>query len=215
MLIDRFANIVSAILSLTGVMFVLKGVSRLSPDLIAKITQTHLDVNLMHLQTLASQKADFISGASLVLFAFLIQAFALVFIREPFEIFGHYWYAAGLAVGISLLVIIAFFGVNQGISNHYQEQAKFTLAKSYFETLLKQDPILPEHLKTTEDVALSLFGIGKEPDEDGRDFLRRLAERFEISLPEKLRFEQERPPGRDSRQPVDGLQNNQPTLQGR
>jgi hypothetical protein len=60
MLIDRFGNIVSAILSLTGVMFVLKGILRLSPDLIAKISQTHLDFNLMQIQNLASQKADFV-----------------------------------------------------------------------------------------------------------------------------------------------------------
>ena len=78
------------------------------------------------------------------------------------------------------------------MSKHYQEQAKFRLAKSYFQTVLNQDPILPQHLKIAEEVALSLFGMGKQPDESGRAYFTRLAKKLEISLPGELRFEEER-----------------------
>jgi len=64
-----------------------------------------------------------------------------------------------------------------------------------FSDRAQADPILPQHLKRTEDVAASLFGIEKEPDESGKDFLNRLARRFEISLPKELHFEKERSPG--------------------
>ena len=194
-LIDRFASIISAILGVTGVMFVLKGVSRLSPDLIAKVSQTYLEFNITQIQNLASQKADFVTGAVLVLIACIIQTTALLFLREPFLIFEDYWHAAGLAVATSVLIMIVFFGVNRGMSKHYQEQAKFSLARSYFQAVLKQDPILTQHLKTTEDVASSLFGIKKEPDESGKEFLNRLAKRFEISLPGELHVEEEHSPG--------------------
>jgi hypothetical protein len=195
MMIDRFASIVSAILGLVGLMFVLKGVSRLSPDLIAKISQTYIEFNMTQIQNLASQKADFVTGAVLILIACLIQMSSLLFLREPFMIFEDYWRAAGLAVATGVLVMIIFFGVNRGLSNHYQEQSKYSLAKVYFQTVLKQDPILSQHLKTTEDLAASLFGIEKQPDESGKDFLNRLAKRFEISLPGDLHLEEERSPG--------------------
>lgn len=195
MMIDRFASIISAILGLVGLMFVLQGISRLSPDLIAKISQTYIEFNMTQIQNLASQKADFVTGAVLVLIACVIQTGALLFLREPFIIFEDYWHAAGLAVATGVLVMIIFFGVNRGMSNHYQEQAKFTLGKFYFQTVLKQDPILSQHLKTTEDVAASLFGIEKQPDESGKEFLNRLAKRFEISLPRELNLEEERSPG--------------------
>lgn len=195
MLIDRFASIVSAIMGFTGVMFVLKGVARLSPDLIAKVSQTYLEFNVTQIQNLASQKADFVTGAVLILIACLIQTCALIFLREPFPIFEDYWRAASVAATTGFLVMIVFFGVNRGMSKHYQERAKFSLAKSYFQAVLKQDPILSQHLKTTEDVAASLFGIEKEPDESDKDFLNRLAKRFEISLPKELHFEEERSPG--------------------
>ncbi len=195
MLIDRFASVVSAILCFSGVMFVLKGVARLSPDLIAKVSQTYLEFNVTQIQNLASQKADFVTGAILVLIACLIQTSTLLFVREPFPVFDDYWYAAGLAVATGVLVMIVFVGVNRGMTHHYQERAKFSLAKSYFQVVLKQDPILPQHLKTTEDVAASLFGIEKEPDESDKDFLNRLAKRFEISLPKELHLEEEHSPG--------------------
>src|SRR5437879_13239604 len=146
-----------------------------------KISQTHLDFNLLQIQNLASQKADFVSGAALVLIAFLIQMFAVLFVREPFPIFEDYWSAAGVAFAVSVVIAIVFFGVNGGMSKHYQEQAKFTLAKSYFQTVLNQDPILPQHLKIAEEVALSLFGMGKQPDESGRAYFTRLAKKLEIS----------------------------------
>jgi hypothetical protein len=195
MLIDRFASIISAILGLVGLMFVLKGVARLSPDLIAKMSQTYIEFNMTQIQNLASQKADFVTGAVLILIACLIQTGALLFLREPFMIFEDYWHAAGVAIATSVLVMIIFFGVNRGMSNQYQEQAKFSLAKIYFQTVLKQDPILSQHLKTTEDLAASLFGIEKQPDESGKEFLNRLAKRFEISLPRELNLEEERSPG--------------------
>ncbi|HVO92145.1 MAG TPA: hypothetical protein VMT22_04860, partial [Terriglobales bacterium] len=162
-LVDRFASIVSAVLGFSGVMFVLKGVFQLSPDLIAKVAQTYLEFNLTQIQSLASQKADFITGAVLVLVACLLQTSMLLFVREPFVIFDNYWQAAGLAVSTGAVIIIVFFGVDHGMSKHYQEQAKFSLARTYFQTVLKQDPILPQHVKTTEDIASSLFGIEKEP----------------------------------------------------
>lgn len=195
MMIDRFASIVSAILGLVGLMFVLKGISRLSPDLIAKISQTYIEFNMTQIQNLASQKADFVTGAVLILIACLIQTSALLFLREPFMIFEDYWHAAALAVAAGVVVTLIFFGANRGMSSHYQEQAKYSLAKFYFQTVLKQDPILAQHLKTTEDVAASLFGIEKQPDESGKEFLARLARKFEISLPGELNLEEERSPG--------------------
>src|SRR5207245_10517400 len=126
MLIDRFVNVLSAILSLTGVTFLLKGILRLSPDLIAKISQTHLDFNLLQIQNLASQKADFVSGAALVLIAFLIQMFAVLFFREPFPIFDDYWSAAGVVIAVRVVIAIVFFGVYRRKSMHLHEQHKIT-----------------------------------------------------------------------------------------
>jgi hypothetical protein len=195
MLIDRFASILSAILGFAGVMFVLKGVSRLSPDLIAKVSQTYLEFNVTQIQNLASQKADFVTGAVLVLIACVLQTCVLLFVREPFQIFEDHWVAAGLAVATGLVLMVVFYGVNRGMSKHYQDRAKFSLAKSYFQTVLKQDPILSQHLRTTEDVAAALFGIEKAPDESGKEFLNRIARRFEISLPKELHLEEEHSPG--------------------
>ena len=195
MLIDRFASIVAAILGFTGVMFVLKGVARFSPDLIAKVSQTYLEFNVTQIQSLASQKAEFVAGAALVLLACLIQLSALVLLRDPFPIFENYWQAAGVAMSTSALLAVVFFGVSRGMAKHYQEQAKLSLARTYFQTVLQQDPILPQHVKTTEDVAASLFGIEKEPSESGEAFLHRLAKRFDLSLPRELHFEEERSPG--------------------
>lgn len=176
-------------------MFVLKGVARLSPDLIAKVSQTYLEFNVTQIQSLAAQKAEFVTGAILILLACLIQLSALLLLREPFPIFEDYWQAAGLAVSTSALVALVFFGVNRGMAKHYQEQAKFSLARTYFQTVLQQDPILAQHVKTTEDVAASLFGIEKEPSETGKAFLQRLAKRFDISLPREMHFENDRSPG--------------------
>lgn len=195
MMIDRFASIVSVIWGLVGLMFVLKGISKLSPDLIAKISQTYLEFNMTQIQNLASQKADFATGATLILAACLIQMSALLLLREPFLIFGGHWQAAGAAVAAGVVVSVVFFGIHRGLSNHYQERAKYSLARFYFQTVLRQDPILSQHLKTTQDVAASLFGIEKQPDESGKQFLARLARKFEISLPGELNLEEERSPG--------------------
>jgi hypothetical protein len=111
-----------------------------------------------------------VTGAVLILIACLIQTGALLFLREPFMIFEDYWHAAGVAIATSVLVMIIFFGVNRGMSNQYQEQAKFSLAKIYFQTVLKQDPILSQHLKTTGRPGSVVFWDRKTTDESGKEF---------------------------------------------
>ena len=195
MLIDRFASILSAILGAAGVMFVLQGVSRLSPDLIAKISRTYLEFNVTQIQSLASQKADFATGAALILIALLIQGCMLLLVPEPFRIFDGHWYGAGMAVITGAVLLVVFLAVNRGMSRYYQDKAKFSLARSYFQTVLKQDPILAQHVKIAEDVAASLFGIEKSPAESDENFLSRIAKRFDIVLPRELHVEADHSPG--------------------
>ncbi len=76
----------------------------------SKLSQTYLEFNVIQIQNLASQKAEFVNAAVL----------------------------SGLAVITSVLVVVVFLGVNRDMAKHYQEQAKFSLAKSYFQIVLKQ-----------------------------------------------------------------------------
>jgi hypothetical protein len=191
MFIDRFVNIISAVIGFAGAIFLLKGVLHLSPDLIAKLSQTYFDFSLVQLQNLSSQKADIVSGAFLVSLAFVIQILGLLLLREPFSVFEGYWFAALLAAAVSLLIVIVFIGINRGLTRHYEQQAKVMLAKWQLEQTVKRVAITPVDVRSVEQYTQTLLGIKREQNENGAAFIRRIAGQFKVSLPESFRVEGE------------------------
>jgi len=91
-------------------MFVLKGVAGLSPDLIAKSRRRILSLTLPKSRTERRKKRS---------------------LSTP-------QFCPALQLSLSVLVVVVFLGVNRDMAKHYQEQAKFSLAKSYFQIVLKQ-----------------------------------------------------------------------------
>jgi len=195
--IERFLSIIAAISGFGGAMFILKGVLRLSPDLIAAISQTYWGVNRAQVKNLSSQRADVISGASLILLAFTNEILILFFIREPNQLFDHYGVGATVATEVSIIILAVFWGVSDQLSNCYESRAIFLLAKWRVERAIDNDPVRSTDLIGIEDTARSLLGMERLENERDREFLHRLAERLEIHLPDNLRLESERSGGQD------------------
>lgn len=85
---QRFFNIISAITGICGAVFLLWGVLKLTPELIAMMSEGW-GINSAVLENIAEQKADFVSGAFLIIVAFIAQMIALL-IRVPRLVFENF-----------------------------------------------------------------------------------------------------------------------------
>jgi len=109
MSLDRALNLISATLGFLGAILLVKGILKLTPEIIAVQVQTYWDFNGPQMESIAEQKADVVCGAILVAIAFLLQIATLIFIRKDVEIFESYWGGIFLSLGVASLIIAMMF----------------------------------------------------------------------------------------------------------
>jgi len=190
MQIDRLVSIIAVIVGFAGSLFLLKGVLRLTPDIMAKLSQAYMGYNISMVKNVSSQKADIMSGAILVLIAFSLEAFRLILIREPFTVFDNFWLGTCIAGALALLIIGVLFAVNVGLTAKYENATKRELVKFYLQKHLADGQVNRNELKSIEQNSKSLLGIERKEQETGVEFIHKIAKLVDIQVPPDIQVEE-------------------------
>lgn len=70
--VNRFLDLLAAVLGAMGSIYVLKGIAALSPNLIERLSRSYWSFSAAQVDALTAQKADSIVGIALVLIALAI-----------------------------------------------------------------------------------------------------------------------------------------------
>lgn len=190
MQIDRLISIIAVIVGFAGSLFLLKGVLRLTPDIMAKLSQAYIGYNISMVKNVSYQKADIMSGATLVLIAFSLEAFRLIFIREPFTVFDNFWLGTCIAGALALLIIGVLFAVNVGLAAKYENATKRELVIFYLQKHLADGQVNRNELKSIEQNSKSLLGIERKEQETGVEFIHKIAKLVDIQVPPDIQVEE-------------------------
>jgi len=87
---DKFMAITSLVIGFSGSILIGKGIFKMSPDLMGKLSSTSWGFSIPALENLAGQKAEFLlwNGSSCV--AFAIQFFGTITKSSDFLVFPSY-----------------------------------------------------------------------------------------------------------------------------
>jgi len=122
----RLVDITASILGFVGAIFLAKGILLMTPDLMAKLSQSQWDFNMTQVENIAAQKTDFFCGILLILFAFVMELAPKVI-----EVKKHYagnWPRLLLTViALCTLIVALAFSISKCIGKNYERQAKAIL----------------------------------------------------------------------------------------
>lgn len=191
MQVSGFLGVVAATINFFAAVFVVLGTFRVTSELIARLAATpHGGFSVDRLKTLSRQKAYIMAGVVLVFFALLFQIAALVLIDERWQILGGYATAA-LALPASLGLIVVVFILRFSVSHckRIEERAKRAVMKSRLERALSQNPVGRPYWNSVVESADTLLGMAPRRNEPTKEFLRRLAQDFNLPFPRNLQLE--------------------------
>lgn len=166
-----------------GLILLAKGVLKLTPDIIAKYSQTYWDYNKLQLENIVSQKADFVCGVILIAFAFLIQIINLIFVRDSLKVSLF----SGIAIGtcsIFLILFIMFLNVHLG--KKYRIDSQKFLARERLVDCLRNKKISNSEYQSLLGDAERLCNIKKNSNEPPADFLRSYSAYLELDIPDTI-----------------------------
>lgn len=188
MTLDKFLNLAAIILGFIGTIFLLKGVLRMTPDVIGEIGQTRYDYSLPVLENLSVQKADTVTGFIVIVIAFSIQlvreVLSLGDIKLPINGIGSF-----LAILIVCSVLFGtFLLINIGLRAHNKLAAGKSITKWYITTRILSTPeqINVNKIKDVEGYSKSLLNLERKESESDEDYLIRLGDFLDMDIRSKV-----------------------------
>ncbi len=182
--LEKYLNLLAIILGFVGTIFILKGVLRMTPEIIGEIGQTKWGYNLIALENISIQKADTITGFALIVLAFVIQ------IINEFGNFNKIIMPTSRLVQLGTLIFACFalcglfILINKGLCNSYKLEAGRSVTKSYLmKNILRADnQINWRDVPHIEGYASTLLRFDRNQGEADKDYLFRLSKELDVDL---------------------------------
>ena len=171
--LDRVLSLIAVLLGLFGAILLVKGILKLTPEIIAEQAGTYWGYNKHQLENIASQKADVVCGTWLIIFAFILQAINLIFVQEPLKIFLSHWTGIGISVAIAFLTLAIMYPTNIALTNKYSKQSKMVIAIKNAKHHLQDKKVSKSEYNSILVEADNLIGFKKDVGESDSEFLKR------------------------------------------
>ena len=188
MSIEKFLSLSAIILGFIGTVFLLKGVLRLTRDVIGEIGQTRFGYSIQLIENLVTQKADTICGFILIVIAFSLQLIQAVPNLSVIRLPGTNLRSYILTIIFIVIISVIMLSINFGIRKYNSKKARIFIVKYYVELVLLKDDILDlAQLHSVEVHSSELLDLTREKKETDNDFLLRLGTAINIDFSKKLK----------------------------
>ncbi len=184
--LDRFLTLLATIIGLIGSVFLLKGALGLTPDIMAKLAETGWWFNPSQINGLATQKANAICGAFVVLSAFLITVLRLVFVDDKIPCFDSRGMAVAVVILVSAAMVVALLFVNQGIASYERRQIGTAIIGRRVDELLQRGKIGVEQAKELLATAEKLLALDLSALKDSEAAFKKVVEATGRKIPDQF-----------------------------
>jgi len=188
MSLERFLSLSAIVLGFIGTVFLLKGVLRMTPDVIGEIGQTRLDYSIPVLENLSVQKADTICGFIFVVIAFSLQLIRTLFNLSAIRLPGSNVRSFILMLFFILIVSVLLLSINFSLRKHNRIEAGKSITRWYVKKyLLKENNLNLSQLSYVESYSSKLLYLPRAQNETDEEFLLRLGAVINIDFSKKLK----------------------------
>lgn len=181
---DRFFSLLAVCVGLIGSVFLAKGIMFLSAKNLLRLTSPYARWAYApeQINSLASQKADALTGVFVIFLAFLTQLAALILVDRGVALCKTRWAGFLMVLAtISIVTIIAYLA-DKWYRNRTRLEIGKIAVKDYC-TERFEGVIDPSTLQSLETMAKDLLGITRGIAEGKIDFLKRIAKHVGWTIP--------------------------------
>lgn len=174
--LHRFLSLLAACIGFVGAIFLSKGVLSLSPKAMLELTPPHARIAYApeQIASLASQKADTLTGVLCILIAFSVQVISLLFFTGSGVFIRSRWITFWVALAIVSLLTIVFSLAGLKVRNWYRiEMGKLEIRWHYAERF-QDNTFDVGAVRGAIAMAKDLLDLQKEEDELISEFLKRV-----------------------------------------
>lgn len=191
--LDRFLNLIAALLGAVGAVYVLKSVAALSPDVIERLSRTYWDFSVGQIDSITAQKADAIVGIALVLLASAIGITNEAFVPESIRLRQSRSGALFLAGALAVVAYFVLAVAGSAVQAHQKRAVVHAIVSKDLSDLLAAGKLPTGSLSTLRVYAHDLLGLSVSTDESARSLLNRVAQEVGFVVPENLDYSEVEP----------------------
>ncbi len=190
MTLNQLLSLLATILGAIGAIYVLRSILRLSPYNIERLSATKYGHNIDLMDSLSSQKAEGIVGASLVLFALSISIINEVITPPETLIFANKVQAVFVTFVLAMLIILPMVLIGKIIDSNNRRAAIRIIIANKLDMLFKSNNIPSYELRSLRFLAERYFKLKPKSNDPPMDLLRRLAKDVGRTVPDKIEIKE-------------------------
>ncbi len=176
MTLDQFLGLLATELAAIGSVYVLIATLRLSPQMTAGLSATHMGHNPHQLHSLSAQKADVSIGAGLIVFALLLVIAAAAIGPTQVVIHKTRLVSILLAVIIVAITFLPLHLLHKALARRHYRATAYIVAYHILDDFLSK-PTVRIPIGTVYYVAFDLLMLPRYAKEEVASLLQRLADR--------------------------------------
>lgn len=189
MSLEKFLSLSAIVLGFIGTVFLLKGVLRMTPDVIGEIGLTRWDYSIPVLENLSVQKADTICGFIFIVIAFSLQLVQTLFNLSAIRLIENNLSSYILMLFFILIISALLLSIDFSLRKHNRIEAGKSITRSYVKRhLLKENNLDLSRLSSVESYSSKLLYLKREKNETDEEFLLRLGPIINIDFRSYLKI---------------------------
>ena len=190
MSLDQFINLLAVFLGGIGSIYVLKSYLEQTPETTERIAGSRMGHNLDLLDTLSAQKAEGVTGSSLIVVTLIIAIINMVF--SPSEVIIHIniYLVFFLIFIISVVVYLIMELITRTIYARHLNATARVIAIRTLNRVIKDKNIPLYETKSLYLLGVRYFKMNKLAKMTSKEFLFLLAKHLNIIIPESIKIEE-------------------------
>ena len=190
MTLEQFVNFLVLLLGTIGSIYVLKSYLEQTPEITRELASSRYGGNLDLLEAMSAQKTDGVAGTGLVVITLVIAVINLIVAPSQVVVFDNKLYAIPFGTVIGASVYFLLNKVSKKLYRKHLRAAVCIIANRTLDRVFEKNNIPYFETKALLNLRDKYFQLEIPPSTTSREFIERLANYLNRSVPDKIEIEE-------------------------
>lgn len=192
MTLEQFLTFFATILGAIGSIYVLKSILRLTPEVTERVSATIYGHNPNQIDSLSTQKAEGVVGASFIVFALFIAIINTAISPPNIDIFPNRLNAILIAFVLSAIVYLIMVRVSRVVDLRHRRTVALIIITQKLDILFKGNNVSDNDIKSLRYLSDKYLNLNPKTSKTPSDLLRSITKEVGLTLPEGIQIGDER-----------------------
>lgn len=188
--LKEFIDLLFTVFGAIGSIYVLRSITRITPEVTEEISATKLGHNPDHIDSISEQKADGLVGNILIIMALIIAITNSALDFSKIQVFTNRIYAIVFVILISIIVYLIIIWIGKKIDKKHRRKVAIIIISDQIDRMMEREIIQGSDVRSLEFMSERYLCLRSNDFETKMDYVVAISKLVEKKFPDNIKFEE-------------------------